>query len=225
MHNQTTSKAIFFDLDGTLLDTARDFAYAINLLLTKAEKPPLNFDLFRNELHGESKRMVSFAFNMTETHPDFERLRKDFLHTYHANCTQKTVFFPGMEALLNALDAKKIPWGIVTSKPTWLTTPIVEYFGLHERAVSIVMGDTLSTVKPDPAPLLYACQQAGIEPTQAIYVGDLETDVMAAKAAGMKSVGVTHGYHPPETQFSAWQADLVVDHPNEILPWMERAFS
>lgn len=222
MHTQPTPQAIFFDLDGTLLDTARDFAYAINLLLTKAEKPLLDFDLFRNELHGESKRMVSFAFNMTEDHPEFDDLRKDFLNTYHANCTQKTVFFPGIETLLDALDAKKIPWGIVTSKPTWLTTPIVEHFGLHKRAISIVMGDTLSTVKPDPAPLLYACQQAGIEPTQAIYVGDLETDVIAAKAAGMKSVGVTHGYHPPETQFSSWQADFIANHPREILPWMER---
>jgi phosphoglycolate phosphatase-like HAD superfamily hydrolase len=116
--------AIFFDLDGTLLDTARDFAYAINILLARNQKPALNFDLFRDEVHGESRRMISFAFNMHETHPDFENIRQDFLKTYHENCTQQTLFFPGMESLLNSLDVNHIPWGIVTSKPTWLAEPV-----------------------------------------------------------------------------------------------------
>lgn len=217
-----TPQAIFFDLDGTLLDTARDFAYAINLLLSDKKMPPLDFDLFRNELHGESRRMVSFAFNLSESHPEFDALRTDFLNTYHANCTQKTVFFPGMEALLDALDTKNIPWGIVTSKPTWLTTPVIQHFGLDKRAVSIVMGDTLTKIKPDPAPLLYACENAKIKPENAVYVGDLQTDIIAAKAAGMKSIAVKHGYHPSETQFTDWNADLIVDKPEEILGWLRK---
>src|SRR5437762_1043323 len=122
------SKAIFFDLDGTLLDTAQDFAYAINLLLRDAKKPAVDFTLFRKEVYGESKRMISFAFDLNESHPDFESIRQAFLKTYHQNCTQKTVYFPGMELLIDSLDAKKIPWGIITNKPAWLTTPIVNHF-------------------------------------------------------------------------------------------------
>ena len=218
------TKAVFFDLDGTLLDTARDFAYAINLLLQREKMPALNFDLFRKEVYGESRRMISFAFNMTESNPAFENIRQDFLHTYHQNSTQHTVFFPGMELLLDSLDEKKIPWGIVTSKPTWLTQPILKHFEFDKRAACIVMGDTLTKIKPDPAPLFYACERAIISPENAVYVGDLETDIIAAKAAGMKSIGVTYGYHPPETDFSKWNADLIAQSPNEIIAWIENSF-
>lgn len=214
-------KAIFFDLDGTLLDTARDFAYAINLLLQREKKPALNFDLFRDVVHGESKRMIAFAFNMSESNPEFEKIRQDFLQTYYQNCTQHTVLFPGMELLLDSLDAKKIPWGIVTSKPTWLTEPILKHFELDKRAACIVMGDTISKIKPDPAPLFYACERTIIAPENAIYVGDLETDIIAAKAAGMKSIGVTYGYHPPKTDFSKWNADFIAHSPTEISEWIK----
>ncbi len=210
------TKAIFFDLDGTLLDTARDFAFAINLLLKRMNKPPLNFDLFRKEVHGESKRMISFAFDRQETHPEFEKIREEFLHTYHQNCTKHTIFFPGIELLLNSLDEQGIPWGIVTSKPIWLTEPITKHFGLDQRAACIVMGDTIPKKKPDPAPLVYACERVIIMPKNAVYVGDLQTDIIAAKAAGMKSVAVTYGYHPPATNFFDWDPDLIAQSPEEI---------
>lgn len=215
------TKALFFDLDGTLLDTARDFAYAIDLMLAKRHQPPVNFHAFRERVYGESRKMVSFAFNIDESHPDFEMIRQEFLHTYHQNCAEKTVFFPGMELLLEKLDAENIPWGIVTSKPTWLAQPVLTHFKLDQRASSIVMGDTLTTVKPDPAPLFYACEKASILPKNAAYVGDLETDIIAARSAGMKSIGVTYGYHPPHTDFKKWQADLIAHKPLEISRWLE----
>lgn len=219
-HEPIMTDAIFFDLDGTLLDTARDFAYAINVLLARDNQPPVDFQAFRNEVYGESKRMIAFAFGIEESHPKFETIRQQFLQTYHQNCTHKTVFFDGMSYVLDMLDKKKIPWGIITSKPIWLTQPVVKHFGLDQRAACIVMGDTLSTVKPNPEPLLYACEHAKIKPENAVYVGDLQTDVMAAKAAGMKSVGVTYGYHPPRTDFSQWHADLIAHEPAEILAWI-----
>lgn len=211
------SKAIFFDLDGTLLDTAQDFAYAINLLLTDAKKPTVDFNLFRKEVYGESKRMISFAFNLKESHPDFESIRQAFLKTYHQNCTQKTVYFPGMELLIDSLDAKKIPWGIITNKPAWLTIPIVTHFELDKRAVCIISGDTLSKCKPDPLPLLHACENVNVSPADAIYVGDSESDIIAAKNAGMKSIAVTYGYHPPNVDFSSWGADWVMHSAKDIL--------
>lgn len=214
-------QAIFFDLDGTLLDTARDFAYAINLLLSQKNKPQMNFDLFRKEVHGESKRMISFAFGIEESNPEFEIIRQDFLKTYHKNCTQHTIFFSGIELLLETLDAKNIPWGIITSKPTWLTKPVIKHFGLDQRAACIVMGDTIAKIKPHPEPLLHACKQVNISPQDAVYVGDLQSDIIAAKAAGMKSVVVTYGYHPPETHFLDWKADYIAKTPQEILTWMK----
>ena len=214
------TQAIFFDLDGTLLDTARDFAYAIDLMLRKRNKSPVNFHDFREQVFGESKKMVSYAFNVDPNDAEFESLRQEFLHTYHQNCAEKTVFFPGMALLLDKLDTENIPWGIVTSKPTWLAEPVLSHFNLDKRAASIVMGDTLSTVKPDPAPLLYACERASISPENAAYVGDLETDVIAAKAAGMKSIGVTYGYHPPRTDFKKWGANHIAKTPGDIWAWL-----
>ena len=211
------TQAVFFDLDGTLLDTAQDFAYAINLILAKRNQPAVDFHSFRKEVYGESKRMIAYAFGLAETDPQFEIIREQFLQTYHLNCTQKTVFFDGMPELLDTLDAKNILWGIITSKPTWLTEPILKHFELDKRAACIVTGDMLTKVKPDPLPLLYACEKIGMKPENSAYVGDLESDMVAAKAAGMKSIGVTYGYHPPNTIFSNWKADFIAHRASDIL--------
>ncbi|MDP1574423.1 MAG: HAD-IA family hydrolase [Coxiellaceae bacterium] len=210
-------KALFFDLDGTLLDTAQDFAHTINIMLAKINKPPVDFHLFREQVHAESKRMISYAFNLNENDPLFEPIREDFLNTYHKNCTQKTVFFEDMEKVLDHLDEEKIPWGIITNKPTWLTTPIVKHFKLDRRASCIIAGDTLAKCKPDPLPLLYACERTNVMPTDAGYVGDLETDVLSARNAGMKSIAVSFGYHAPNTDLSTWGADHVVQTADDIM--------
>lgn len=211
------TQAVFFDLDGTLLDTAQDFAYAINLLLAERNQPSVDFQAFRKEVYGESKRMISYAFSLTETDPQFEIIRQQFLQTYHHNCTQKTVFFDGIPELLDTLDARNIPWGIITNKPTWLATPIVKHFELDKRATCIVTGDMLAKTKPDPLPLFYACEKTNMKPENAVYVGDLEGDIIAAKAAGMKSIGVTYGYHPPNTNFSDWNTDYTAECVGDIL--------
>lgn len=209
--------SILFDLDGTLLDTARDFAFSINLLLQEQKKALLNFDDFRKEVHGESKKMICFAFQMDESHAEFEIIRDKFLEIYHQHCTHKTIFFPGMELLLNHLDEQNILWGVVTNKPTWLMKPIAKHFGLDKRAAVIVTGDTLLKIKPDPEPLIHACKKMGVLPKNTVYIGDSHTDILAAKAAGMKSIAVTYGYHPPETHFEKWEADFIAHKPEDII--------
>ena len=213
--------AVFFDLDGTLLDTAQDFAHAINIMLTTKNKPPVDFNLFRKHIHGDSKKMVSFAFDIEQTHADFELLRDEFLGIYHQYSTHKTVFFPGMQKLLDTLDRQKIPWGIITNKPAWLTTPIVQHFKLDQRAICVISCDTLSTCKPDPAPLHHACKIANINPTQAVYIGDMESDILAAKNAKLNSIAVTYGYHPPEAVIKDWQADFIAHTCNDIERWIQ----
>jgi len=209
--------AILFDLDGTLLDTARDFAFAINVMRKKRNQPTIPFDVFRQHVHGESSAMVSFAFEMHDTHPEFTALKHEFLITYHQNSTENTCYFPGMAQLLAQLDQQQIPWGIVTNKPGWLMEPITTHFELNQRAQCIVTGDTLSRKKPDPAPLLHACQLAGFEPKNTWYVGDSETDIIAARAAGMRSVAVTYGYHKPTSDPTTWQANFIAQTPLDIV--------
>lgn len=211
------TQAVLFDLDGTLLDTARDFAFVINLMRTKLKKPVIPFDVFRQYAYGESNLMVSFAFEMSTNHPEFNALKDEFLKMYQQNCTQNTCYFEGMTTLLDYLDNQLIPWGIVTSKPSWLMEPITAHFKFNERAKCIVMGDTLLLKKPDPAPLLHACCLADFSPERTCYIGDSETDVIAARAAGMPSIAVTYGYHKPDSNPRSWHADFVVDGPLDIL--------
>lgn len=208
---------ILFDLDGTLLDTAQDFITVINVMREQKNKLPLKFEDFRKHAYGESNTMVSFGFDMPIDHPEFSSLKTEFLNLYKHHNTKKTRYFSGMPTVLNYLDSHHIPWGIVTNKPAVLMESITTHFNFDKRARCIVAGDTLSKQKPDPAPLLHACKLAQLDPENTIYVGDMNTDVIAARAAGMKSVAVTYGYHKPGDDPADWAADFTVQSPMDIL--------
>lgn len=212
--------AVFFDLDGTLLDTAPDIATALNRLLARYEKPPVDFETFRYQVHGGAATMLNFAFQVETDDPRFDTLKTEFIALYQENMTAKTVFFEGIEATLNALDAQNTAWGIITNKPSFLTDPLLEHFDLHQRTRCAVSGDTLPVCKPYPDPLLFACQLTEIDPTRAVYVGDTEGDVIAAKAAGMKSMAVTYGYHQADADPRDWKADVVIDSAQDMVNWL-----
>ena len=212
----TNNTAILFDLDGTLLDTVRDFAGAINLMRTKRQLSEIPLAAFRQHAYGESNLMVSFAFDIDQAAPQFPELKQEFLETYAKNITQHTCFFPGITDLLDTLDKKEISWGIVTNKPGWLMAPLAEFFQFTKRAKCIVSGDTLPTKKPDPAPLTYGCELAGFSTKNTWYVGDSESDMIAAHSAGMKSIAVTYGYHKPGTVFNDWQPDVIANDADDI---------
>jgi len=215
----TTNKfeAVFFDLDGTLLDTAPDLIAALNDILEQHQLPPTELLETRSYVHGGSITMIKHAFNIDQNHPTFKPIRAAFLNRYRKILTQQTTFFPGIETVLNHLDDKKLPWGIITNKPEWLTIPILEHFQLTNRIACLVAGDTLSTRKPDPAPLHYACHLTNCQPHQAIYIGDAESDVITAKAAGMPIIAVTYGYHHPSENPTEWPATHFANTPEEII--------
>src|SRR5690606_19359315 len=160
----TVEKAILFDLDGTLLDTAPEFAYCLNQLLQEEGKSPVILAEMREFVSFGAKGMVCFAFKLSEQDPAFEDLKTRFLALYHDNTGFQSQLFPGVDTLLQQITDKEIPWGIVTNKPQIYTTALIQKFKPLQAAACVVAGDTLSVHKPDPAPLLHACQALKVKP-------------------------------------------------------------
>lgn len=212
--------AILFDLDGTLLDTAKDLGNALNHILSERDRPTIAFETYRNIASDGAKGMLELGFGEDLRHFDLAQLRQQFLDYYENNLCVDTVFFAGIEDLLLALNEKHIPWGIVTNKPEFLTLQLVTSFELLDNCAVIVSGDTLSQRKPHPMPLLYAQEKLKISPTNTWYIGDAERDIEAAKAAKMISVVAEYGYIPDPHQSSKWKADLSIQSPNELLAYL-----
>jgi len=211
------SSAIFFDLDGTLLDTAPDLHTAMLVTLEQLGKDTISFEQFRPHIHTGTKSMLMASLNLSEEDPEFLTIRDIFLGHYRHFLNEKTDYFPGMENVLTVLDQEQIPWGIVTNKPGFLTDPLLVSFGLDKRSHCIISGDTLPKRKPHPAPLLYACELTSTQPQNSFYVGDTQNDVIAAKAAGMTAIAVLYGYHDPSTQPETWGADHLIENSLKIL--------
>lgn len=217
--------AVLFDLDGTLLDTAPDFHTAINRQLAAYGKPPLPFERIRPLVSLGSLRVVQEAFSETTSSEAIEALRKDFLLLYRETNFLDTKPFPGIEQVLTSLEEANILWGIVTNKPERLTLPLVKRLGYDKRAACIISGDTISKAKPHPEPLLHACQLMNVTPEACLYIGDAERDMVAGKAAGMKTLAALFGYIPQQEDIQKWPFDDTVDTPEEILPWIKQCLN
>ena len=210
-------KGIFFDLDGTLADTAPDLVAATNQLLLARNLEPKPYEFLRPYASAGARGLLEGAFGIDPNHADFIALRDEFFANYEKALLVDSKLFDGIDHLLDQMDDAKLPWGIITNKSERFTNPLTELMGLRQRAVSTVSGDTTPYSKPHPEPILHAARAANIDPTQSIYVGDDIRDVIAGKAAGMKTVAAAYGYcgckEPPE----AWGADYIVDNPLDLL--------
>jgi 2-phosphoglycolate phosphatase len=209
--------SIFFDLDGTLADTAPDLVAAANQLLIVRNLPPMQYELLRPRASAGARGLIRGAFGIDTDHPDFIPLRDEFLSNYEKALLVNSVIFDGVDHLLDQLDSAKLPWGIVTNKSERFTNPLTELMGLRQRAVSTVSGDTTPHSKPHPEPILHAARLANIDPTKSVYVGDDIRDIVAGKAAGMKTIAAAYGYCGCEEPPEAWGADYLVRHPKELL--------
>lgn len=211
---------LLLDLDGTLLDTAPDMCAALNALRGELGLEPLPFAAVRPHVSHGSTALVSLGFPSAEG-DEFERLRRRFLDLYFANLVDGTRVMDGFEPVLARLEDQGVPWGVVTNKPGWLTDPLLERIGLRARAGCVVSGDTLAERKPHPLPLLHAAALIGRAPGECVYAGDAERDIVAGRAAGMRTVAVRFGYLAPGEDPAAWQPDGIVDRPAELLDWLE----
>ena len=206
---------ILFDLDGTLIDTAPDLAYALNTLLEEAGLEAKPFEKIKPLVAFGGKALIKFGFNCDEEHPEFSKRHQELLKIYTNNIDLNSKPFEGVSALIKTLKDRQINWGIVTNKPEYLTHLLLQKLNINVDVV--VCGDTLEFSKPHPAPLLYACAQFAIDPKRCIFVGDDKNDMLAGNNAGIKTVAVTYGYGNVEKN---WNYDYKINHVQELLEFI-----
>lgn len=214
-------KALLLDLDGTLLHTAPDMVGALNDLLASKNKPATNFDTAMRQVSKGGAAMIRIGFGIDNSHPDFETLRQEFLDIYATRVCNESYAFNGMLNVLDFCESNNIRWGIVTNKPEYLTTPILEKMNLKKRSAITVCGDTLAVNKPHPAPLLHCTTLLKLAPSDCLYVGDDERDIQAGSAAGMHTAVANWGYIDQSIDVNDWQPEFIINQPSGLLKLMQ----
>jgi len=211
------TRAVLFDLDGTLADTAADLSRALNRLRLARGLDELPLAALRPFASAGARGLIGAGLDIAPGHADYDALRAAFLEHYESEICIDTRLFPGMFELLAALEARRVLWGIVTNKSTRLTRLLVRELGLDVRVACLVCGDTTPHLKPNPASLLHAAGELALEPRQCVYLGDDLRDIQAARAAGMRCIAVRWGYG---TGLPAWNADAILDRPADLIEWI-----
>lgn len=214
-------RAVLFDLDGTLIDSAPDLAGAANDLRSRHGLPPLPYEDLRPMVGSGARGMVGVAFGVAPGDPRFDPLRDDFLSIYEARMLRETAVFAAMGPVLSALEGAGLPWGIVTNKASRFAEPVVRGLGLG--AATLVCGDTTPHAKPHPAPLLEAARRLGLDAGACAYVGDDHRDIVAGRAAAMPALAAAWGYLGRGEAIEAWGADAILPAPEALLNWLDLA--
>ncbi len=208
------ARAVLFDLDGTLADSAPDLVFAMATLCEEIGEPVPD-PVAVSRVVSAGGRAILRAGLPGSSESRVDTLLPRYLDLYAARGNASTTLYDGIAEMLDGLDARAIPWGIVTNKIGWLAGPVVAHLGLDARCRALVAGDTLARRKPDPAPVLHACALLGIEPAETVFVGDDLRDIMAGRAAGARTIAAGWGYldggNPDD-----WGADLVVSTPRAL---------
>ena len=228
MHKKSDKvKAILFDFDGTLADTSLDMINSLNVVLKRNK--------YEKVKHFECKDYVSKGANGIVGHASIincisdddikNNLKKDFLKQYSLNPCQETFLFEGIKELITFIMQNNLKWGIVTNKPSYLSEPIIEKLDFPSPPQCCISGDTLDKRKPDPLPLLHAAKLLGIEPSECIYIGDDERDMIAGNKAGMKTISALYGFIPKEENALKWQCDYSANDVYEIINILEEVLT
>jgi phosphoglycolate phosphatase len=209
--------AVLFDLDGGLVDTAPDLAAALNVVLKQHNAPQLPYSTIRPVISNGANGLIALGFGNQLTDDEQQTYKTQLIEYYQEHIADQSQLFDGLNDALVHLENNNIPWGIVTNKPAYLTGPLLHQLSLTDRAACIVCGDQVNSPKPHPESIYLACQQLGIQPQQAIYIGDAERDIRAGRLAGLKTIACRYGYIVDLDDIKNWQADLVVDTPTDLL--------
>jgi len=216
-------RAVLFDLDGTLIDSAPDLAGAANEMRIERGLAPLDHAQLRPMVGSGARGMLGISLDVTPAHADFEALKAEFLTRYERRMLQETVVFAAVPPLLERLRTLNLPWGIVTNKAERFALPMTRALGLAEAAGAVVGGDTTPHAKPHPGSLLEAARRIGVAPEHCAYVGDDERDILAGRAAGMLTVAASWGYLGCGAAVQAWGADFIIDEPLALLKLLQQA--
>ena len=214
--------AVLFDLDGTLVDTAPDMVAALQDLQRSRGVTPVDYEAGRAYVSNGALGLLGLGFPDIE-HEFGSELHTAYLRIYSGRVCEASGLFPGLDTLLDSLDAAGLPWGVVTNKPAWLTDPLLDALALAARSACTVSGDTLPQRKPDPAPLLHACEIAGLLPQNTVYVGDASRDILAGQNAGMSTIAAAYGYVTPDDDPGRWGADRVAADTAELAQILRKA--
>ncbi|GAA0702791.1 HAD-IA family hydrolase [Marinobacterium maritimum] len=210
--------AVLFDLDGTLLDTARDFHRVINRMLAEAGQAAIDYESLRTQVSNGARAMVCHAFELDTEDADFPRLHQQLLDYYAEQLLVSSSLFPGMTELLEWLEQQDIQWGIVTNKPQRFTLPLLKALELDQRCGSVICPEDVNHAKPDPEGLLLACRQLGVTPEHSLYVGDHVRDIEAGRAARMRTIAAGWGYLNPGETPEEWHSDHISQRSTDLQP-------
>lgn len=242
MRARTTDRAVravLFDLDGTLLDTVDDLMASANHALALEGLPPADASEMKSHVSGGARTMIGYwlvktleqrptlaypAVNtvLEENREIFERVVNRMMTYYEQNPADHTRYFEGMESVLDHLEGRGIPWGIVTNKRSRYTQPLTEALEIHLRTPCIVSGDTTAESKPHPLPLIEASGRLGIDPAYCVYIGDAARDIEAGRRAGMMTLAALYGYINANEDIEGWGADDALEVPTDLIPWMDQ---
>jgi N-acetyl-D-muramate 6-phosphate phosphatase len=216
-------RAVLFDLDGTLVDSAPDLAGTANDMRVRRNLEPLSYRALRSMAGSGARGMLALAFDTAPGQAGYERLRDEFHDLYEQRMLRETTLFAAVVPVLDSLDRRGLAWGIVTNKALRFASPLASALGLWPRARVLVAGDTTPHTKPHPAPLFEAARQLSLPAACCTYVGDDERDMLAARAAGMGAIAAAWGYLGAGGMPNAWGADAVLDGPDALLQFLELA--
>ena len=213
---RTGARAVLFDLDGTLADTAPDLARALNRVRAALGLAPMPLAITRSYTSSGARGLLKVGFDLEPGDERYDALRQQFLEFYAAEICVDTRLFEGMAELLDQLDQDRVPWGVVTNKAERYTLPLLQGLHLAERAACIVSGDSAPRPKPAPDPLLLASAIAGAVPGHCLYVGDDLRDMLSARAAGMGAAAAAWGYLGDDLPLEEWGADAILQAPADL---------
>lgn len=214
-------EAVYFDLDGTLIDTAPDFYTVLNALLKQHGRPQVSYSAVRANVSNGARALTELGFGTGPEDLTFGAFLEELLNAYEQHLAVDTVLFPGMAETLDWLDAEGLPWGIVTNKPSRFTLPLLEGLNLHQRVGAVICPDHVTQRKPDPEGLLMAAAQDGVTPAHCLYVGDHLRDIQAGQNAGMATAVAAFGYIDADDDPHGWQADHLLEKGEELLPLLQ----
>ena len=215
-------RAVLFDLDGTLVDSAPDLVSCVQDVMRARGARPLPFSHLRQFVSKGMRGLLTAAYGAdfidSEEYPDvLERCLK----LYSQRLAERSRLFPGMRRVLDSLASRRIPWGVVTNKPEYLTRPLLEALDLADECAVAVGGGTTTHTKPHPEPMIYAADRLAVKPRACVMLGDDPRDIQAAHGAGMTGLAAAWGYFPADEDLDAWGAAAILQSPADLLGWID----